>query len=115
MESRSSYDRKGETGGTHPKSQIDWRLERLIRRLPRRMQRPVRWLLRPSARWVRIPAAILLMVGSVLSILPVFGIWMLPLGIVLLAQDVPFLRRMNDWILSWIERHRPQWLQEEDH
>ena len=31
--------------------------------------------------------------GGVFSILPGLGIWMLPLGLLLMASDVPFLRR----------------------
>lgn len=50
------------------------------------------------------------MLGSVLFILPVFGLWMLPLGVVLLAEDVPPLRRLTDRALLWIERKRPQWM-----
>ena len=71
------------------------RLELLIRRLPARLQCIVRWLRRPSARWVRIAAAVLLMLGGVFSILPVLGLWMLPLGLVLLAEDVRPLRRCD--------------------
>ena len=33
-----------------------------------------------------------LVVGSFLSILPVFGLWMLPLGLALLSDDVPILK-----------------------
>src|SRR6185437_3050620 len=86
------------------------RLELLIRRLPTRLQSAVRWLRRPSARWVRIPAGVLLIVGSVFSILPVLGLWMLPLGLVLLAEDVKPLRRGMDRVLAWIEHHRPHWM-----
>ena len=32
-------------------------------------------------------------VGSFLWFLPVLGLWFLPLGLLLIAQDVPFLRR----------------------
>ncbi len=85
-------------------------LELLIRRLPDRLQRAVRWLRRPSARWARIPAGLLLILGGVFSILPILGLWMLPLGLVLLAEDVTLLRRGTDRILSWIERHRPHWM-----
>lgn len=53
----------------------------------------------------------MLIVGSFLSILPVFGVWMLPLGLVLLAEDVPVLRRGLDRILEWLERRRPHWFQ----
>lgn len=86
------------------------RLEELIDRLPRRMQSGVRWLRRPSSRWARIPAGVLLILGSLLSLLPVFGLWMLPLGLVLLAEDIPWLRRRRDRLLDWIERRRPHWL-----
>jgi hypothetical protein len=87
------------------------RLERLIERLPRRLSAGIRWLRRPASRWLRIPVGLLLIGGSLLSILPLFGLWMLPLGLVLLAEDVPPLRRARDRLLDWIERRRPQWLQ----
>jgi hypothetical protein len=47
--------------------------------------------------------------ASLLSILPLFGVWMLPLGLMLLAEDVPPLRRARDRLLKWIEQHRPNW------
>ena len=49
-------------------------------------------LLHGSLRRFRLPIAGLLIVGSFLSILPVFGLWMLPLGLMLLAVDVPLIR-----------------------
>jgi AcrR family transcriptional regulator len=85
------------------------RLERLIDRLPARLRAATRWLRRPSSRWARIPAGLFLIVGGLLSILPVFGLWMLPLGIALLADDVPVFRRMRDWLLNQLERRRPDW------
>jgi hypothetical protein len=87
----------------HPEHQ----LERLIDRLPSALQATVRWLRRPSSRWVRIPVGLLLIVGGVLSVLPLLGLWMLPIGLVLLAEDVPLLRRWRDRMLNWIERRRP--------
>jgi hypothetical protein len=92
--------------------QHERQLERLIDRLPSGLQASVRWLRRPSSRWVRIPAGLLLIVGGVLSVLPLFGLWMLPLGLVLLADDVPLLRTSRNRMLSWIERHRPYWFQD---
>ena len=88
----------------------EWRLELLIRRLPNRLQHAIRWLRQPSRRWIRIPAGLLLILGSVFSILPVLGLWMLPLGLVLLAEDVPPLRRGMDRVLAWIELRRPHWM-----
>lgn len=85
------------------------RLEGLIERLPRELRATVRWLRRPSSRWVRITGGVLLIAGSFLSILPIFGLWMLPLGLTLLAEDIAPLRQLRDRILDWIERRRPHW------
>jgi hypothetical protein len=85
------------------------RLRRLLRRLPGRMQAITRWLRKPASRWARIPAGVLLIIGGCLAILPVFGLWMLPLGFMLLADDIPPLRRFRDRALDWLERRRPTW------
>ena len=47
-----------------------------------------------SNRWrpVRIPLALVLIGGGLVSFLPVLGLWMLPLGLLFLAVDLPFLR-----------------------
>jgi hypothetical protein len=92
--------------------QHEEQLERLIGRLPTRLQTSVRWLRRPSSRWVRIPAGLLLIVGGILSVLPLLGLWMLPLGLMLLAEDVPLLRSWRDRMLNWIERRRPYGLRD---
>jgi len=84
-------------------------VEKLISRLPDRVQAPARWLRRPSSRWVRIPTGVLLVGGGFLSILPLFGLWMLPLGLLLLAEDLPPLRRARNRILDRIQLHRPHW------
>ena len=85
------------------------RRERRLEHLPRKVQATVRWLRRPSSRWMRITGGVLLIAGALLSILPVFGLWMLPLGLVLLAEDIAPLRRARDRSLDWVERHRPHW------
>jgi hypothetical protein len=87
----------------------DDRLEQLVDRLPRRLRSPIRWLWRPSAFWMRAPASVLLICGGVLGFLPVLGFWMLPLGLALLADDVPPLRSLRSRILHWIERRHPRW------
>jgi hypothetical protein len=92
--------------------QQEHRLERLIDRLPGRFRTAVRWLRKPSSRWVRIPAGVLLIGGGLLGMLPLLGFWMLPLGLILLAEDVPLLRTWRDRILTWIEQRRPHWLQD---
>ena len=106
---RSATTVAGPANGPDP---TEHRLERLIERLPQAMQTLMRWLRRPSSRWVRMPAGVLLLCGSALSILPFFGIWMLPLGLMLLAEDVPPLRRLRGRALDWIANRRPHWLAE---
>jgi hypothetical protein len=86
---------------------LDRRFDRLERELPEPASGFVRWLREPSFRWVRIPLGILLIIGGLLSILPILGIWMVPLGALLLAQDIPFLKRPVGRALVWLER---QWL-----
>ena len=85
------------------------RLRRLLDRLPKRIRTTVHRLRRPSARPVRIVAGVLLLGGAFLSILPVFGLWMAPLGLTLLAEDIPPLRRARNRALEWIEHSRPHW------
>lgn len=86
------------------------RIQLLVLRLPEKMQSMVHWLRRPQAKYVRMPAGILLICGGCLAILPVFGLWMLPLGMMLLAEDVNCLRKLTDKILAWIERRKPHWM-----
>lgn len=76
------------------------------KKLPARLRRAIDWLRAPRRWWLRIPAGVLLMLGGVFSFLPVLGIWMLPLGALLMSQDVPWLKRVTVAVLMWIER---QW------
>ncbi len=94
----------------HATSSQDWRIERLIDRLPWRFRSPIRRLRRPSSFWIRMPAGALLTCGGLLGFLPILGFWMLPLGLILLAEDVPPLRSARAWALDWIERRYPNWL-----
>ncbi len=88
---------------TH-KAELDRHFAWFEARLPPRPAKFVGWLRKPSSRLVRIPMAILLIAGGIFSILPVFGLWMLPLGLVLFAQDVPVLQKPMANMLGWIER-----------
>jgi hypothetical protein len=88
----------------HYKLEIDRRFAWFEDRLPSRPAKFVGWLRKPSSRYVRIPLAILLIFGGIFSFLPVLGLWMLPLGLLLFAQDVPFLQEPLAKMLGWIER-----------
>jgi hypothetical protein len=97
------------SSGTIDYADPERRLRRLLRRLPNRMQAITRWLRKPASRWARLPAGVLLIIGGCLAILPVFGLWMAPLGLMLLADDIPPLRRFRDRVLDWLEQRRPHW------
>jgi hypothetical protein len=65
---------------------------RLHGMLPAQLGRTLYWLHHPGSRYVRIPLGILFIVGGLLWFLPVLGLEFLPFGLLLIAQDVPFLR-----------------------
>lgn len=98
-----------ETSVDH-KAEIDRHFAWLEARLPSRPAKYVAWLRKPSSKRARIPLALLLMVGGVFSILPVLGLWMLPLGMLLIAQDVPVLEKPVAKSLGWVER---KWMERE--
>jgi hypothetical protein len=110
MSAASDQRRTGSAGTTGQPAGGDPRLDALVHRLPPRLAGIVDYLLQPSSRWVRIPSGALLVVGGVLSFLPVLGIWMLPLGLALLAEDIPALRASRSKVFDWIERRKPHWL-----
>jgi hypothetical protein len=63
------------------------------RRVPVRISRFIRWLRKPSSFAARLTVAFFLILGGVFSFLPMLGIWMLPLGLLFIAQDVPLLQK----------------------
>src|SRR3954471_22866607 len=73
----------------------------LEQEVPERVARIIRNLRHPDARWVRIPIGLLCIVAGFFSFLPVLGLWMLPLGLLLLAYDVPFLRKPVGYFTIW--------------
>ncbi|GBR45994.1 hypothetical protein CSR02_00775 [Acetobacter pomorum] len=86
------------------------RTQMIVAKLPAKMRRAIQWLRKPEQRWVRLPSGLLLILGGLLSFLPVLGVWMLPLGILLLAEDLPLCRNLSGKMLGWIARRKPSWL-----
>ncbi|MGY6633481.1 MAG: tryptophan synthase subunit beta [Alkalilacustris sp.] len=70
---------------------LDRQLAALTRRAPR-LRRAVRAIEGRPGVVLRLPLGLGLIAGGFLAILPVFGLWMVPLGLLLLAIDVPALR-----------------------
>ena len=60
---------------------------------------------------MRIPVALFLIACGLLGFLPVVGFWMLPIGLALLAEDLPFLRRPARRLMTWVEDRRQAVLQ----
>ena len=104
--------RKGQPDvSAEAKAELDRHFEWIAERLPERLGRFVRWLRQPSSRLVRIPLSALLILGGIFSFLPILGLWMLPLGLMLVAQDIPFLQPPLANTLGWIER---KWMNRKD-
>lgn len=74
------------------RARLDRQFDRLQRKIPGFAARWLEQIRRPEARWIRVPLGIILILGGVFSFLPVLGIWMLPLGLLLLALDLAFLQ-----------------------
>src|SRR5690349_7597543 len=91
------------------KERLDREFDRLEGKLPGSVGRFTRRLRKPSWRWVRLAVGILLILGGVLSFLPVLGLWMIPLGLLLIGQDVPFLRGPTGRALAWAEDKWEAW------
>lgn len=88
---------------------IRHRFEQFERKLPHAFAQASRWL--RESRWLRIPVGVLFIIGGIFGALPVLGFWMLPVGLMLLALDLPFLQRPVRRTLTWGERRWTRWKQ----
>lgn len=73
------------------KRRLERQIAALTSRSPRLRGLAARIQGRPGVL-VRLPLGLVLIAGGFLAILPVFGLWMIPLGLLLLAIDLPMLR-----------------------
>jgi hypothetical protein len=85
------------------KAELNRYFEMIHRRVPIRISHFIRWLRKPSSFAVRLLIALLLILGGLFSFLPILGLWMLPLGLLFIAQDVPILQKPLVSTLAWIE------------
>jgi len=76
-------------------------MDRLQDSIPGWASRRLERIRRPGAAWIRVPTGVALTGGGCLSFLPVFGIWMLPIGVALLAHDFPVMRGPTARILHF--------------
>ena len=86
---------------------LDEEMERLLERLPDGAARVVRKVRAPEAAPYRFPAGVALTVGGVLGFMPILGFWMVPLGLAVMAQDVPVMRQPTARLVRAINRKLP--------
>ncbi len=67
----------------------------------------------PNHPVIRIVLGCLLLAGGFLGFLPVLGFWMVPLGLLILAVDIPMARRIRRRFEirfgRWLVRRSPKW------
>jgi hypothetical protein len=85
------------------KELLDQAFDQLEQQTPDRVTKAIRWLRAPESRWKRLAFGILFILGSFFWFLPVIGIEWLPIGLLLIAQDVPILRRPAARLMLWLE------------
>jgi hypothetical protein len=89
------------------KQALDRALDELQRQVPDPICRAIRWLRNRRARFVRVPLGLLCIAASFFWFLPVIGIELLPIGLMLVAIDVPVLQGPVARATLWLER---KWL-----
>ncbi len=82
----------------------------MLGRLIPPLRGPMSTLRRNSWFPIRFPVALLLIAGGVFSFLPILGVWMLPLGLLLLAVDLPVLRAPISALIIRARRTGKRWL-----
>lgn len=90
------------------RSRINRQFDRMQRRFPI-ASGTLSFLRHPLAILIRVPLGILLILGGIFAILPFLGLWMLPLGLALLALDIPFLQRPVGGTMVRSERRFSLW------
>jgi len=88
--------------------ELDAVLHDLERKLPDFAKPLPRLIRNPPPLYVRIPLGVGLMAGGIFAFLPILGVWMLPLGLLLLARDAPPVVRVANPMLRWVDRKLPE-------
>jgi hypothetical protein len=70
-------------------------LERLLKALPSGISRLFTRVMHPDASRVRRPLAVIMIVGGLCGFLPILGFWMLPVGLILIGEDIPVVKRLT--------------------
>lgn len=90
------------------KEKLEHAYDCLEQETPSVVARTIHWLRGPQSRRVRLPMGLLLIVLGCFGFLPVIGYELIPIGLLLIAQDVPFLRKPASVLTIWLVR---KWVQ----
>ena len=83
---------------------LDEQLDRLENVSPTFLAKIIHFLREPKRRRMRLSVGGLLIIGGCFFFLPILCLEMIPIGLMLIAIDVPFLRRPVAHMIAWIER-----------
>jgi len=62
-----------------------------------------------APRAMRVLVGLALVVGGVFGFLPVLGFWMIPLGLLVVFFEVPWVRDFSRRIRRWWKAKRAKW------
>ena len=62
----------------------------------------------PRSRNGRVAVGSGLVAGGILGFLPILGFWMIPLGLLILSQELPSVRRRRRKAAIWWRKRYPQ-------
>src|ERR1700761_7521534 len=88
------------------RADLNEELDRLQEWVPHGGARGVRQVGSPEGGPHRIPMGVALMAGGVAGFLPILGFWMLPLGLAVIAHDVPVMQPPMARLLAKINGKR---------
>ena len=83
---------------------LDEQLDRLENVSPTFLAKIIHFLREPKRRRLRLSVGGLLIIGGCFFFLPILCLEMIPIGLMLIAIDVPVLRRPVAHMIAWIER-----------
>lgn len=76
---------------------------------PGQMLRIGKWQFRlPKNRVLRAVLGVGFILGGIVGFLPIVGFWMIPVGLLILSNDVPVIRRWRRKLLVWAGRRGKQ-------
>lgn len=101
---------KSQAERSSDQAKLDKAYDELEQQVPDRISRAIRWLRDPKGKWVRLPLGLLIVAANLFGpVVPFLGIEFVPLGLLLIAQDVPPLRKPVADATLWLEHKWIAW------